>query len=231
MKLWRELRLSESRVNSFVNGQTRAIYAIALVLFAAFSLASCSSDDDSDNPEKWVCILPPDWGLPVFTLDADSVPHFRHFTPYSADDFEKQVKGHGWHCNALQLINNDGSFSNDNLLGQLSGLGPTHYYFGESKLTKFIYVDHLGYKNGGMMYVERDYNYDESTSCVMSENQVEWQWFSTFPDKYIYAIYQLGVKSNGTPIYCIMTLQRMTDKELAAIRQQYSVNYDEEVNN
>ena len=209
--------------------KTMKLWRLAFAILAAFSLASCSNDNDNDNSEKWVCTLPSDWGQPIFTLDADSVPHFRNFAPYSAADFDQQVNGYGWHCNGLQVINNDGSFSNENLLGQTYGIGSTHYYFKGSKLTKFIYSDQLGYKNDGMMYVERDYDYDESTGCVMSGNQIEWQWFSTFPDKYIYAIYQLGVKSNGVPTYCLMTLQRMTDNELATIRQQYSVNYDEEV--
>ena len=46
MKLWRKSRLSESHASSFVNGRARAIYAIAFAMLAAFSLASCSSDDD-----------------------------------------------------------------------------------------------------------------------------------------------------------------------------------------
>ena len=45
MKIWRKSRLSESRANSFANGRTGAIYAIAFAILAAFSLASCSSDD------------------------------------------------------------------------------------------------------------------------------------------------------------------------------------------
>ena len=46
MKIWRKSRLSESHANSFANGRTRAIYAIMFMMLAAFSLASCSSDDD-----------------------------------------------------------------------------------------------------------------------------------------------------------------------------------------
>ena len=48
MKLWRKSRLSECHTNSFANGRTGAIYVIAFMMLAAFSLASCSSDDDND---------------------------------------------------------------------------------------------------------------------------------------------------------------------------------------
>ena len=43
MKLWKKSRLSESHANSFANGRTGAIYVIAFVMLAAFSLASCGS--------------------------------------------------------------------------------------------------------------------------------------------------------------------------------------------
>ena len=53
MKLWRKSQLSESHANSFANGRARAIYAIAFAMLAAFSLASCSSDDDvTDKVEQ-----------------------------------------------------------------------------------------------------------------------------------------------------------------------------------
>ena len=52
MKIWRKSRLSESRANSFANGRTGAIYAIAFAILAAFSLASCSSDDDDKDITK-----------------------------------------------------------------------------------------------------------------------------------------------------------------------------------
>ena len=48
MKLWKKSRLSECHTNSFANGRTGAIYVIAFMMLAAFSLASCSSDDDND---------------------------------------------------------------------------------------------------------------------------------------------------------------------------------------
>ena len=44
MKLWKKSRLSESHANSFANGRTGAIYIIAFMMLAAFSLASCSND-------------------------------------------------------------------------------------------------------------------------------------------------------------------------------------------
>ena len=52
MKIWRKSRLSESRANSFANCRTGAIYAIAFMMLAAFSLASCSSDDDDKDITK-----------------------------------------------------------------------------------------------------------------------------------------------------------------------------------
>lgn len=52
MKIWRKSRLSESRANSFANGRTGAIYTIAFAILAAFSLASCSSDDDDKDITK-----------------------------------------------------------------------------------------------------------------------------------------------------------------------------------
>ena len=105
------------------------------------------------------------------------------------------------------------------------GLGPTHYYFGDHTLTQFIYVDHLGYKNGGMMYTVSDYTYDESTNSVMTGSDTAFQWIGTLDDRYIYAIIHLADKANGVPSYCLMTLQRMTAAELATIRGLYAVEY------
>jgi len=49
MKLWKKSRLSESHANSFANGRTGAIYIIAFMMLAAFSLASCSNDDKNNK--------------------------------------------------------------------------------------------------------------------------------------------------------------------------------------
>ncbi len=56
MKIWRKSRLSESRANSFANGRTGAIYAITFVMLAAFSLSSCSSDDDNEDKVEQVTL-------------------------------------------------------------------------------------------------------------------------------------------------------------------------------
>ena len=56
MKIWRKSRLSESQANSFANGRTGAIYAIAFAMLAAISLASCSSDDDYEDKVEQVTV-------------------------------------------------------------------------------------------------------------------------------------------------------------------------------
>ena len=56
MKIWRKSRLSESHANVFANGRARAIYAIAFAMLSAFSLASCSSDDDSADKVEQVTV-------------------------------------------------------------------------------------------------------------------------------------------------------------------------------
>ena len=55
MKLWRKSRLSESHANMFANGRARAIYVIVFVMLAAFSLASCSSNDSEQDKPFTVC--------------------------------------------------------------------------------------------------------------------------------------------------------------------------------
>jgi len=201
------------------------------MMVIATMFISCSTD--LDDEEDWVCILPPDWGQPVFTLDADSVPHFNAFKPMSRADFEDKVAGYGWHCNALQKINNDGYIS-ENILGQYYGMGPTHYYFGIDSLTKFIWVDHLGYVNGGMMYLNYEYTYDEDSAHIRvvaasHESFDELQLFSYFDTPegkaFLYGIWLFGINSSGVPIYCVTTLQRMTSAELRGTRNLYSVNY------
>lgn len=56
MKLWRKSRLSECHANSFANGRTGTIYVIAFMMLAAFSLASCSSDDDNEDKVEQVTV-------------------------------------------------------------------------------------------------------------------------------------------------------------------------------
>jgi len=56
LKIWRKSRLSESHANSFAYGRMGAIYAITFVMLAAFSLASCSSDDDNEDKVEQVTL-------------------------------------------------------------------------------------------------------------------------------------------------------------------------------
>ena len=56
MKLWRKSRLSESHANSFANGRTGAIYVIVFMMLAAFSLASCSSNDDNEDKVEQITV-------------------------------------------------------------------------------------------------------------------------------------------------------------------------------
>ena len=56
MKLWRKSRLSECHANSFANGRTGAIYVIAFMMLAAFSLASCSSNDDNEDKVEQITV-------------------------------------------------------------------------------------------------------------------------------------------------------------------------------
>ena len=55
-KLWRKSRLSEFHANSFANGRVRAIYVIAFMMLAAFSLASCSSDNDNKDKVEQITV-------------------------------------------------------------------------------------------------------------------------------------------------------------------------------
>ncbi len=200
------------------------------LMLSILSLTSCSKSEDLDESDKWICILPPDDGTPLFTLDADSLPHFKNFKPISQSQFQKDIAGYGWNCNALQTIYNDGRFSNDNLIGSMLGLGPDHYYITKEKITKFFYVDALGYQNAGRFYQDRDYTYDETTGWIMSEGQQLFQLYSYLEADgryFIYAIYPFGQNTHGTPQYCIATFQRMTSKQLEDIRKAYTVNYDE----
>jgi len=54
MRFWRKSRFCENLANSFANGQARAIYTLAFVVFAAFSLASCSSDRNDGDWDSMV---------------------------------------------------------------------------------------------------------------------------------------------------------------------------------
>jgi hypothetical protein len=60
MKIWRKNRLSESHANSYANGRTKVIYAIALMMLGAFSLAACSSDapEGKWDPMVWKADMP-----------------------------------------------------------------------------------------------------------------------------------------------------------------------------
>ena len=58
INLWRKSRFSESHANSLANGRAKAIYAIAFMVLAVFSLSSCSSEEpqwaDPEVHEKTV---------------------------------------------------------------------------------------------------------------------------------------------------------------------------------
>ena len=54
MRFWRKSRFCENLTYSFANGRARAIYTLAFVVFAAFSLASCSSDRNDGDWDSMV---------------------------------------------------------------------------------------------------------------------------------------------------------------------------------
>lgn len=56
LKILRKSQSYERHVNLFTNGRMGAIYAIAFAMFAALSLASCSSDDDNEDKVEQVTI-------------------------------------------------------------------------------------------------------------------------------------------------------------------------------
>ena len=51
-KIWRKTRFSESHANWFANGRALTICAFVFAMLAAFSLASCSDDEDEDRVEQ-----------------------------------------------------------------------------------------------------------------------------------------------------------------------------------
>ena len=93
--------------------KTMTIWRIILMMLAAFSLASCSSDDDEV----------------FFTIGTDGIPMPATYHNVSQADFQKFIVGYCWKETEMHRINDDGSIEEKDYGWDLFGwCGPSHRY-------------------------------------------------------------------------------------------------------
>ncbi len=201
----------------------RLFFYIMTAMLTAPLLGSCMSDDDDDIEPRLV-IDPVEVRL---SISDDGVPELLHPTSLSREDFNNSVVGRGWYQGAVYKIKPDGKVDSSDYFDNMIGIGPSHYYFDTDSLTEFGYHDSHGYLNGGLGYVRHAYTYSEIDHGIYVNGRrvLQINPLGEKPYRYLMAIVWVGMYSDGSNIYVLGNFNRLTNKELKALRRKYSVNF------
>ena len=131
--------------------KTMKIWRIIFMMLAAFSLASCSSDDDEV----------------FFTIGTDGIPMPATYHNVSQADFQKFIVGYCWKETEMHRINDDGSIEEKDYGWDLFGwCGPSYYEFGDQ--TIIHYVENTGIP--AYVHYTMNYKYDYSNNIYINDN-------------------------------------------------------------
>jgi hypothetical protein len=81
--------------------------------------------------------------------------------------------------------------------------------------------------NGGLGYVRHAYTYSEIDHGIYVNGRrvLQINPLGEKPYRYLMAIVWVGMYSDGSNIYVLGNFNRLTNKELKALRRKYSVNF------
>ena len=210
-----------------------------MMLTAAFAITfvSCDNNDDS-NP--WVCTYPSEIGLfdETYTFDANGCCVLESAAPMSATDINSRVVGYGWMPVGTHEVKSNGKLSHDDYFKKMRGVGLTIYWFeSSSQLTAYYDSDALP----DLAYSRRAWSYDAGRGFAMQtyrdadlrkDEDRYMQIISVIDYKgntYMYTvqkIYAGTTAEGGKAVFAMVVYQRMTDYELAKMKNDYKYDAD-----
>lgn len=201
-----------------------------LMLFSILVFTSCEKSQEPDNPPSgsgnlFDC---------TYSITEDGCCVLGGVQPISADVVDKEVKGYGWKVVGMFQVQENGKLSRTDYRKTVEGGGYSDYWF-ESE-------NHLvGFRHGdvpGKFYKTTEWSYDAKRGFVMRDDATQDKQsrymqilrFDTTEGIYhqMFTMQSLGygydAQGNKKLIYGMVIYLRMTDKELAAMKESY--DYD-----
>lgn len=185
--------------------------ALFVLLLGLLGCSACSDDDG-----------------PAFLFDNQGECYAASVNALSKEDFARQVVGFGWKHVSTYEINTGGNPSGKEYYTGLVGVTPSTYYFESNHaLKEYLYVDALPARG----FRTRTYAFEEGSNKILSETQIAPRQIVSLKGDVMKLIVYIGLQSTGggtyRHIYGYATYHRMTDKELTACQEQYTIDFDQ----
>ena len=173
------------------------------LLAIAIGFTACNNDDPNfEFDEEGRCFLP-------------------NVSPISHATFLKYAEGNGWKHVSTYEINQDGSVQSHDHYRDLTGGGPSSYYFEKDTYTSYFWLDAFLAK----AYSEETYTYLEDGNQIGYTNRFNDNFFTQFQilsidENKLRMIEYIGIRNNRN-IYALTTYRKMSEEELNGYRENY----------
>ncbi|MDO4163550.1 MAG: hypothetical protein Q4D56_04080 [Bacteroides sp.] len=196
----------------------KKLHLWGILALLAFGLASCTDDNEVDDPNRYFVICPYTFN---FHFDEYGNCEASGITPLTAEEFARSVVGAGWKHIVTHRLYSDGTTDSENFYEEMVGMNPTSYYYKDDH-TCILYflVDAVP----AACYAVRDYQYEEDSNWIFVGEQKEAQIIELEGDD-MWVLQTLGVTSDDEKIYGLSYYCRMTDQELKTYQETYNIDY------
>lgn len=180
---------------------------LIIIMLAALTLVSCGKTQ-----------LTPDFN------ELQDMMYRSESMSVSSFEFHLAADGYGWKWVSTNEILSNNKLSKDDFYKDLMGMSPSYYYFEGNTFTQFWFSDARPAK----CFSEIAYEYRSSTiwRYGMAGSKMVMKVLSINSNQMV-CIEYLGVKGqpDGTlgDIYGLTVYSRMTEEELAKVREEYNV--------
>lgn len=208
---------------------------ILFPLLAVFCILCLTACDSNDSPNGSITD-PDNLFSRTYTMNSDGCYVLEGLQPARQTVIDDEVKGYGWKVFGIYELKDDGTLSTTDWRTTVIGGGYTDYWMeADGHLIGFQHGD-----TPGRFYDKTEWTYDASTGFIMrgGENQSiqsrYMQVLSVATDRgktfFLYTMQKLGDISDEhgslRPFYGMVVYQRMTDAELAQMKQIYAYDAD-----
>ena len=213
---------------------------ICMFLLTMFSIVSFTGCDKTEEPNGPVIDYDNLFDK-TYTINDDGCCVLESCEPTKATVIEDEVKGYGWKVIGIYEVQDDGRLSQKDYRETVCGGGYVDYWFeSDSRLVGFHHSD-----TPGKFYNKTTWRYDATKGFIMrgsASQSLQNRYMQvlsvvTLQGKksnkfYMYTLQKLGDTTvehdNVKPFYGMVVYQRMTDNELAEMKNayDYDANFD-----
>ncbi len=204
-------------------------FEIRIFLLTILSMITFTGCDKSDHLDESIT----DYGNLfdyTYTINDDGCCVLEGLEPAGATVIEDEVAKYGWKVVGIFEVQDDGRLSRTDYRTTVYGGGYTDYWFeADGHLIGFQHGD-----VAGKSYDKTEWSYDAATGFIMrgpasqstQSRYMQVLRFTKTESRYrqMYTLQKLGITSDehgDKPFYAMVVYQRMTDKELAEIKNTY----------